>query len=55
MHFSMLYKFGSVENQNTLGMFCFFFAPNHFLITKLSNKALANDNLVLSFACETTY
>lgn len=55
MYFSMLVQFGSVENQSTLGIICFFFTPNHFLITKLSNIVLANDNLVPSVACETTF
>lgn len=55
MYFSMLGEFGSVENQTALGIFCFFFTPNYFLITKLSNLVLANDNWVPSFAYETTY
>lgn len=53
MHFSTLDEFGGVENQNALGIFCFFFTHSHFLITKLNNLVLANKNLVSSFAYET--
>lgn len=55
MYFSVLDEFGSVENQSALGIICFFFTPNPFLMTKLSNLVLASDNLVPSFACETTF